>query len=122
MYTVKDSIITSQVNNRGVDIDDHITIHVTTLITATIDITTVETTGDIVVTTCGGAFWRGSCCDRIYRQTCAGREGVPFQLWQIISIKDIIAISILHPALGLNLQTVEVELQTIFNLIITIDK
>ena len=87
-YLVEDGLVALAVYQRRVEIDNHITIHMTTLVATAIDIATGKTTVQV------GSTERTIFRDRVYVLTI-GVDSVPYQL----------LLGVAFPALGLYLQT-----------------
>ena len=89
LHPIKDGILACQVQDRRIDVNDHITIHVTTVIASAIHVTTLEATvniGRLTNTTCRQL---GRSSDIV---SCGCRNCVPFQLRQPIHSENIIAL------------------------------
>ena len=54
LYLIEDGKLALAVNNRCIDVDDHITVHVTSVIASAIDVTTLQTA--IKVIRCAGSW------------------------------------------------------------------
>ena len=94
-YLIEYRLFTCSVDKSGIQVDDHITIYVATAIATTIDITALETALQVV----GSSVTR--CCRRRQCTLCIVNPGVPLQTFRMVRL--------VNPALGLHLQTFEVQ-------------
>ena len=118
-YLVEDAKLTFAVDCRGIEVDDHVTIYMTAVVAATIDVTAFETAVDVISCT----FYAGTFGDGRHLLTRRSTDGVPLQYAVTIGVALIsdIAIFVFHdgvvgiplhfPSHGLHLQTAKVENQ-----------
>ena len=104
------------VEDGAVEVDDDITVDMSRVVAATIDVTTLQAAVPV-----------GFRCDAACRQCRWGVGlhifvrrriiiiGVPFQLSVAVGIKDIVVAGILHPAHRLDFQTFKVEVKLILD-------
>ena len=108
-HNVEDSIISRQINDIIHDVDNHVTVHVSALVTASVDVTATETTVELVlipsIVPVDGPVDVGRI--NLAIMTICITEGVPFQ--------SLRRVGVVHPALGLYLQTGEVEDETVLD-------
>ena len=112
-HLVEDGIITLTIHQRRIQVDHHVTVHMTIAIAAAIDVAALETAVKVFrrIVSCGCLAF---CCsgDRVHRFVFLGLwiespavNSVPFQTLRLIVLID--------PPLRLNLQTAKVEYQLI---------
>ena len=108
-HKVEDSIISRQINDIILDVDNHVTVHVSALVTASVDVTATETTVELVlipsIVPVDGPVDVGRI--NLAIMTICITEGVPFQ--------SLRRVGVVHPSLGLYLQTGEVEDETVLD-------
>ena len=118
-HTIEHTVLTIAVNDGAIDVDNHITIHKSALVAASVDIATPEATSDIVcrsINFCifGSRNKRGVIsCVQILRTI---HKGVPLQLTVTIAVQiiDLLVVHSLHlPPHRLYLQTCQIKLQLV---------